>query len=290
LTFSKNDLSRFACRVAPLFALSLLSVAAQAVPQETTATATAKLKADNVNLRDKPSTDGVSKKRLSLGERFQILATKDGWHKIKMTSGEIGWIRSDMAAIEKKLESVKPQPKSTKADPDEDESTISVILKTGDEGLVDDSEDTDSITRSRAAADQTEIPQRSGRRYGRGSIATTALAHRGARYVFGATGGHGAFDCSGFTQYLYQKQGVSIPRTAAEQFSEGTSVSREDLREGDLLFLKGTYKPGVSHVGMYIGNGEVIHAANAKRGVVLDSLERFMGRYEYAGARRYSKK
>ena len=83
----------------------------------------------------------------------------------------------------------------------------------------------------------------------------TALAQIGDPYVYGAAGPD-AFDCSGLTMYAWAAAGVSLPHNAAMQASTGTPVSLSSLQPGDLVFY---YSP-ISHVGMYIGHGEIVHA------------------------------
>jgi cell wall-associated NlpC family hydrolase len=86
----------------------------------------------------------------------------------------------------------------------------------------------------------------------------TALAQVGDPYVWGA-GGPDSFDCSGLTQYAYSAAGVSLPHSSKSQSTMGTPVSASDLQPGDLLFY---YSP-TSHVAMYIGNGQMVHASTA---------------------------
>ncbi len=112
----------------------------------------------------------------------------------------------------------------------------------------------------------------------RGSSAVEiAMAQVGKSYVFG-TAGPNTFDCSGLMVYSYKKMGVSLPRTSRAQFGAGTAVSKDNLQPGDLVF----YYSGISHVGMYIGNGKIVHAANPRSGVKVDSLNSM----PYQGARR----
>nr|WP_255549636.1 NlpC/P60 family protein [Corynebacterium sp. TAE3-ERU12] len=79
----------------------------------------------------------------------------------------------------------------------------------------------------------------------------------GAPYEWGATG-PGSFDCSGLMYWAYSQIGISIPRTSQAQLSGGTPVSRSELQPGDII----GYYPGITHVGMYVGNGQVIHASD----------------------------
>ncbi len=94
-----------------------------------------------------------------------------------------------------------------------------------------------------------------------------ALAQVGDAYVYGAAG-ESAFDCSGLTMRAWGTAGVGLPHSSSAQFGTGTRVSESDLQPGDLVFY---YSP-ISHVGMYIGNGMIVHAANPGAGVRVDSL------------------
>lgn len=123
------------------------------------------------------------------------------------------------------------------------------------------------------------------------SVVALARQYIGCPYVYGASGPR-SFDCSGFTSFIYKQMGVSIARGASGQYSGGTPVSRENLQPGDLVFIADpAYTAGyaVSHVGIYIGNGQFIHASSYRgEGITISSL--FTGRYGtyYAGARRYA--
>jgi len=105
-----------------------------------------------------------------------------------------------------------------------------------------------------------------------------ALSKLGSPYVYGATGPN-AFDCSGLTQWAFKQVGISIPRTAEAQAGSGTPVSRDQLQPGDLVFF---YSP-VSHVGIYAGNGNVVHASTEGQPVKVAPMQ-YM---PFNGARRY---
>ena len=115
-------------------------------------------------------------------------------------------------------------------------------------------------------------------------VISLAKGKVGNRYVWGATGPN-TFDCSGFTQWLYKQVGISIPRVSKDQSKYGKSVSRSNLQPGDLLFFN-TSGSGVSHVGLYIGNGQMIHAANSKKGVRHDSITSGYYYNKFTNARR----
>lgn len=112
----------------------------------------------------------------------------------------------------------------------------------------------------------------------KGSAAlSAAMGAMGTPYRWGGTG-RGGFDCSGLAQWAYRKAGITLPRSSRAQSGVGTPVSRADLRPGDLVFF---YRP-VSHVGIYVGNGNVVHAPQTGDVVKISPISRM----PFAGARR----
>ena len=109
----------------------------------------------------------------------------------------------------------------------------------------------------------------------------------GRKYVWGAVGEQGTFDCSGFTSYVFKKNGIHIPRTSINQSKFGRYITRANLKKGDLIFFdtSKTRKGYVNHVGIYLGNGKFIHASSAKKKVVVSRLSKFYAKC-YVGARR----
>lgn len=96
----------------------------------------------------------------------------------------------------------------------------------------------------------------------RESLVRNARKHLGTPYVYGGTR-PGGFDCSGFTGYLYAKKGVSLHRSAADQLSDGIIVPREGMQVGDLVFFRETgSRKLATHVGLYVGNNQIIHAGS----------------------------
>jgi peptidoglycan DL-endopeptidase CwlO len=109
----------------------------------------------------------------------------------------------------------------------------------------------------------TDVPA-SGRA---GAAVQYALAQVGDAYVYGAAG-PSAFDCSGLTMAAWAQAGVGLPHSSSAQFGAGPHISSSALQPGDLVFY---YSP-ISHVGMYIGNGLIVHAANPGTGVLVSGL------------------
>ncbi|WP_262174291.1 NlpC/P60 family protein [Saccharococcus sp. Marseille-Q5394] len=119
------------------------------------------------------------------------------------------------------------------------------------------------------------------------SPAEFAKVYEGTPYKFGGNTPETGFDCSGFIVYVYNHFNISLPRTSEGQFNYGVPVDASDLQPGDLLFFRDTYKPGISHAGIYLGNNEFISAENETRGVAKAKL--FSHPYwepRFAGAKR----
>lgn len=105
----------------------------------------------------------------------------------------------------------------------------------------------------------------------------------GTKYVSGGVSTNG-FDCSGFTMYVFDKIGINLPHQSGSQYQMGTAISRDDIREGDLVFFNTSGK-GVSHVGIYVGEGKFAHASSS-RGVIISSLSDSYYVKRYIGAKR----
>lgn len=140
-----------------------------------------------------------------------------------------------------------------------------------------------SVNYSRRSSDDSYSHQSDSK----GPLIQTALSCQGLQYRRGGTS-RGGFDCSGFTRYIYAKQGVNLPHSSAAQANLGSPVDKSDLKPGDLVFFH-TFRAGISHVGIYVGNDRFVHAATYRRGVRVDSLNSGYYRSRYRCARRIKK-
>ncbi len=192
-----------------------------------------------VNLRAGPGTDEKELAEATLGTQVIILDKQGDWYKVALDNGSTGWMASWLVDTR-------------------EERRARQGLDCGDENA--------GSGAAPSSSDYVPAPSSLG-----GKAVELAMNYMGSRYVRG-TSGPRTFDCSGFTSFCYRQLGVSISRSSRTQASEGTYVPRDQMQVGDIIVFKNTYRSGPSHVGLYIGNDKFIHAANSRRGVVIDSL------------------
>lgn len=186
------------------------------------------------------------------GTEMQVLGVDDDWYKVKYGS-VIGFVYGDNFSINS-----------------EDNSATAKCLSTGDEvSLSDDVAKEDS-----AIVDDLTLGQ---------TIVETAEKYLGTPYVWGGTTTRG-FDCSGFVQYVYRECGYTINRTAAQIYREGTYVDKSELQVGDAICFA-SHTESIGHVGIYIGDGQFIHASSGAGCVVISKLDLSYYASHYVGAR-----
>lgn len=140
------------------------------------------------------------------------------------------------------------------------------------------------VTPEEYAVSQREMK---GVSYLREEVVKTAYSFLGVPYLWGGTDAEGGFDCSGLTMTVYQLNGINLPRVSADQYGAGEPVSRDNLELGDLVFFSTTGRGKVSHVGIYIGNNQFIHAPRRGKRITVDRLDNAYFARNYLGARRY---
>lgn len=118
-------------------------------------------------------------------------------------------------------------------------------------------------------------------------IAHYAIQSLGIPYKWGGQSPETGFDCSGLTSYTYKQAGIVIPRTTQAQLEKGRSVEKNKLQVGDLVFFKGTQKKGGLHVGIYLGDGVLIHAPSSGGHVSFEELDHPYFKEYYIGARQF---
>ncbi|WP_241481493.1 C40 family peptidase [Mesobacillus campisalis] len=116
----------------------------------------------------------------------------------------------------------------------------------------------------------------------RSKAISVAKSNQGVKYLWGGSTPKG-FDCSGLVSYSFKQAGKTLPRTAAEMYTKGTKVA--SLSPGDLLFYATAGGKKVTHVAIYIGNGQMVHATSSK-GVTIDKMSNSYWKARYVGAKR----
>ena len=214
----------------------------------------------SVNVRKEPSTDSEVVTTLILNTGVTITAQTDEWYKV---------IYGDYTGyVYKPLISETPTVTNRGNEVRQAETTTEQTV------------DSDNTT------DETVAPSLPSLSTSGDEIVTFAKQYIGYRYVYGGTSPSTGFDCSGFIYYVFNSCGYSISRSLSAQASTGTAVSKSELQPGDIVFFNNTSSGALGHVGIYIGNGMMIHAANSNRGVVTDTINSGYYNTYYYSARR----
>lgn len=217
------------------------------------------------NFRTTPSTDGDVISQLSPDTKVSIIGLNCTWYKV--TCGDsTGYIRSDLVDLTEV--------------PYYNTNTGS-IYDNASSGSSSSSGSTETAPYEETYSEPAPVYSSAGEQ-----VVAVAMNLQGIPYVWGGST-TGGFDCSGFVRYVYQQFGITLNRVANDQMANGYYVSSSELIPGDLVFFSGTYSTaGASHVGIYIGNGQFVHASSGRGYVTVSNL--WSGYYSshYYGARR----
>lgn len=223
-----------------------------------------KVNGSSVNIRSGAGTGYRAIGVASKGSKCYILGLNNGWYKVIFNS-TIGYIRSDYLDLTE-------IPYENK----ESENTPKFFRLGKSTGIVP----------SAAALNGNSVGSKpSGGNATGAQILAEAQKYLGIPYVSGGASPSG-FDCSGFVYYVLIQFGYSPYRTPADQYRMGTYVAKTDLQPGDIVFFAGTYASGISHVGIYAGNGQFIHSPNSRSTVSYSDLTSGYWANHYYGARR----
>ena len=250
----------------------------------------------NLNVRKKASTDSKVVGKMTNGDACEIISVKDGWAEI--TSGKVeGYVKTEYLLTGDAAEKAANEEVATvvtvntttlrvRKHASEDSAIVSLVGE-GEDLVVEKSKNgwykvevddqkgyisgdyVDVSKKLPTASAVTELERGSGYTDTRVSLVQFALQYVGNRYVWGGTSLTNGIDCSGFTMQVYARYGVGLPHHAASQPAYGTRISASQAKPGDLFF----YGSGssISHVGIYIGNGQIVHASNARTGIKISS-------------------
>ncbi len=233
----------------------------------------------NTNVRNNPGKNEQVLFCANKDETVYVLDYTGDWIYVAFTDGAEGWVYYDYIDIyhgQPSVEEQKNTPQTLQVAQVEEEELQPAPVQEKPKSIAPP---TTQVTNPQ----NTELSSR-GSALG-ASIVQLAYSYMGIPYVWGGTSPSG-FDCSGFVQTVYALNGINISRTADTQFMEGSAVNKGDLRLGDLVFFT-TYTYGASHVGIYIGNSQFVHASSSGGCVTISSLEDDYYKSRYLGAKRF---
>lgn len=252
--------------------------------------------ADQLNLRAEPSTDSAVVSQLTRGTELLVdtEAAVDGWYPVRFSTVGTGYVSAEYLAAAQEDGTltelrVTAGPLNVRAAASTESERLGQLSTGTTVTAIDYVEGWFAIDYNGSTGYISEdyVTFASSTSVGTGNDAVAILAQNyiGASYVYGASG-PSSFDCSGFTMYVYSQFGYSLPHTASGQMGYGTSVSKGELQAGDLVFFRYNTSKAASHVGIYIGDGNFVHASTNNYRVKIDNLN--SGHYAsvYVGARR----
>ena len=246
-----------------------------------------------VNIRESASTDSAVIGTGAKGTEYSVISQENGWAKVETADGLIGYMNLGYFSVmagERMTATITGSVVNVREGAGPDFAVIGTSYKGQSFPILGKENGWYKISFNEASGfvsgDYVSVDGVVSTAKSKGEqVVDFAKKYIGKPYVYGAAGPN-AFDCSGFTSYIYKQFGYSLNRTAAGQNSNGVSVSKDNLQPGDLVMFtyRGMY--GIGHVGIYMGDGKMVHAGNSSTGVVISDV--FSGYYgaRYVGARR----
>ncbi len=230
-------------------------------------------------IREKPSTDAEILEVLSLNTEVKITAETDEWYKIQFNS-ITGYISKTLISEELTQTSRGNAVRQPEVQENLEVAPLGDPQTTEEKTSVTE-ENKPEVQETENKVEQTITITSEGQK-----VADFAKQYVGYKYVYGGTTPSTGFDCSGFVYYVYNSCGHSISRSCSAQAKSGRAISKANLEIGDLVFFNNTSDGTIGHVGIYIGNGEFVHAATSKKGVRIDTINSGYYNTYYYSARR----
>ena len=215
------------------------------------------VKTEGLKVRKGPSTNYEEITSLSKNYQVKITGKTGNWYRINL-NGQVAYLSAKYISDTKVPETTS-----------RDGSTLK--------------NETPQVT-TPSTPEKTEQPVATG--ISGVAVVEYAKQYLGCNYVSGGTTPTGGFDCSGFTKYVYKNFGITLNRISRDQFKNGVAVQKSDLQPGDLVMFNNGGNTAINHVGIYIGDGNFIHASNPKTGVKISPLTSSYYQVRYVGARR----
>lgn len=280
------------------------AVKSNAQSNNTNKSTEAVIKGTNVNIRSEHTTNSKVVLNLS-NKKVKILGSYGDWYKISYNGTE-GWVRKDLISVSSTTTSSNKQVSQTastgsnktgkikginvnvRSKPTKtativatvSNQKINILAQSGDWYKISAGNTTGWVSKdfvavtsgstnnaSSSSSKTSTASSNSKLSSIRSKLVLSSRGYLGVRYVYGGSSPSG-FDCSGFTSYVYKKNGINLERTASDQAKQGKYVAKSNLQPGDLVFFdtNGGKTKKINHAGIYIGNGKFIHASSSKKG------------------------
>ncbi|MGL5346210.1 MAG: SH3 domain-containing protein [Peptostreptococcaceae bacterium] len=290
-------------------------------PSEPTNPSTGKIgtvTASALNIRSGAGTNYSVVTKAYKGDKVEILETSGGWNKVKLSNGKVGWASAEYINTSSNptnpSEPTDPSTPSTgtpatvtasalniRSGPGTSYGVVTKAYKGDKVEILESSSGWHKIKLSNgkigwASAEYISTSSTGGNTGGSTEetkpsqdkvqrVVDLAHAQLGKPYVWGAEG-PSSFDCSGLTYYVYKQVGITLPRVSRDQYSAGRAVSKSDLQAGDIVFQSTDGSGKITHVGIYVGNGYMIHSPKPGDVVKKTNMNTSYWNNAYVGARR----
>ncbi|HHV50555.1 MAG TPA: SH3 domain-containing protein [Clostridiales bacterium] len=285
----------------PLYASTATAEAASPTSVSQSASKTATVTASSLNVRSGPSTSYSIIHTLWNGNRVPVVEETDGWFKIKLSDGRTGWISKTYAKISTEtMGTVTATQLNVRSGPSTSYSSIHMLWNGNRVPIIDESGNwykirlsdgrTGWVSKTYISVDmpKQEQPKPVDTRQQKiDKVISTARSLIGTPYVYGGESPEeGGFDCSGLTQYVFKQVGYNLNRVSYDQAKQGVSVSKDNLQPGDLVFFSFNQNNKIDHVGIYTGNGKMIHSPSSGSTVKEVNINVTYWQQRYGTARR----
>ncbi len=271
-----------------------MASAAGATPSSTSQTGT--VTASSLNVRSGPSTSHSIMHTLWNGNRINVIGESDNWYNIRLSDGRTGWVSKDYIASQMSTTgTVTATRLNVRTGPSTSNSIMHTLWNGNRVNVIGESDGWYNIRLSdgrtgwvsKTYLQVTGSNQQDTKQQKIDKVIATAKSLIGTPYVYGGESlEEGGFDCSGFTQYVYKQVGYNLNRISSDQAVQGIYVSRSNMQPGDLVFSSFNANGKVDHVGIYLGNGQMIHSPSTGDTVKITNINVSYWQQRYVTARR----